>query len=140
MNLKLEKFVMEEKIRRIATKLIEVKVDTQAINLLKKDISIGELKKLRVFLKCQKKDIGNNFTAIAIYISTIALILPAIDKLFDTAPYVYIILSISLAMGLGWGVLKEGIPFINKTNELNSKVDYLLWLIDEELNERSRAH
>ncbi len=140
MNLKLEKFVMEEKIRKMAIKLLEAKDDTLAINLLKENTSVGELKKLRVFLKCQKRDIGNNFAAIAIYISSIALVLPAIDKLFDTVPYVYIILSISLAIGLGWAVFKEGVPFINKTNEHNSKVDYLLWLIDEELNKRGKAN
>lgn len=140
MNLKLEKFVMEEKTKNMANKLLKVKDDTLAINLLKENISIGELQKLRVFLKCQKKDIGNNFAAIAIYISSIALVLPAIDKLFDTLPYVYIILSISLALGLGLAVLKEGVPLINKTNEHNSKVDYLLWLIDEELNIREKAN
>jgi hypothetical protein len=137
MNLKLEKFVLEDKIKELATKLLDVKVDTLAINLIKENVSIGELKKLRVFLKCQKRDIGNNFTAIAIYISTIALVLPAIDRLFDSISYVYIILSISVAIGLGWGVFKEGLPFINKTNEHNSKVDYLCWLIDEEITERS---
>jgi hypothetical protein len=124
-------------IKELATKLLDVKVDTLAIILIKENVSIGELKKLRVFLKCQKRDIGNNFTAIAIYISTIALVLPAIDRLFDSISYVYIILSISVAIGLGWGVFKEGVPFINKTNEHNSKVDYLCWLIDEEITERS---
>jgi hypothetical protein len=132
MNLKLEKFVREDKIKKITTELLEVENDTKAINLLKEITSIGELKKLRVFLQCQRRDIGNNFTALAIYISTIALVLPAIDKL--NIPYLYIFVSISLAIGLGMGVLKEGVPFINKTNEHNSKVDYLLWLIDEELN------
>ena len=131
MNLKLENFIVDEKIKELANELLDSETDTSVTNALKSNISIGELKKLRTFIKCQKRDIGNNFTAIAIYISTIALVLPAIEKLLGNN--IYILVSISIAIGLIWSLFKDGVPFINKTNEFNSKVDYLLWLIDEEL-------
>jgi hypothetical protein len=66
-NILLEKFVMEDKIREISTNLLVVENDSKAINILKEIISIGDLKKLRVFLKCQRRDIGNNFAVLAIY-------------------------------------------------------------------------
>lgn len=85
---------------------------------------------------CQKQDVGNNFSVLAIYISAIALALPAIEKLL--VPWLYISLSVSLAVGLIWGIVKEVLPMINNANERNSKVYYLLSLIDDELNKRSK--
>jgi hypothetical protein len=140
MNLKLENFVKEEKTKEMATELLKAKSDILAFNLLKEIKSCGELKKLRVFLKCQKRDLGINFAVIAIFVSSIALILPAVDKLLEDNPIRYIIISCSLAVPLIWVVIKNGVPLINNTNERNSKVDYLLWLIDEELYERNNVN
>jgi hypothetical protein len=132
MDLMLEKFVMEEKIKTMSRTLIDTDNDIQAYNLLKNISTTGELRKLKALIHVQKRDIGNNFTAIAIYISTIALVLPALERLLSSSAY--IIISSSLAIGLGYSIYKDGVPIINKNDELNSKIDYLLWLIDEEIN------
>ncbi|WP_078427523.1 hypothetical protein [Alkalihalobacterium alkalinitrilicum] len=136
MYLKLEKFVGQDKIKELSIKLLNAKTDTIAYNIIKDITSIGELRKIKIFVKCQKRDIGNNFSALAIYISTIAILLPAIERLFDT-PYVYIIFSIALASGLCMAIFRDGVPFINKNNEHNAKVEYIAWLIDEEITRRN---
>ena len=136
MSLNLGNFVMEDSVKITTKKLIDSENDTKAFNILKEISTIGELRKLRVFISCQKRDIGNNFTAIAIYISTIALLLPAFERLFINFIYIYIVLSASLALGLGAAILKDGVSLINKTNETNSKIEYLLWLVDEEISSR----
>jgi hypothetical protein len=51
----------------------------------------------------------------------------------------YIYCKFSFAIGLGKGLFKGGALFINKINEHNYKVDYLLLIVAEELNKRSRA-
>ncbi|WP_064094127.1 hypothetical protein [Rossellomorea aquimaris] len=136
MDMKIESFVMEDNVKDITKKLLEARTDILAINYLKDINSVGELCKISVFLKCQKKEVGNNFSIIAIYISTVALVLPAFEKLTPDTPYVYFILCLIWAVSLSVSVIKDGVPFIRKTNEFNSKVDYLLWLIEEEIKQR----
>jgi hypothetical protein len=140
MNLRLEKFVMQDRIKAISKQLLDSQNEIIATNTLREINSIGELHKIGIFLKCQKKNIGNNFTAIAIFISIIALVLPAIETLFISLPYIFISLSVALALGLGMSIFNDGVLFINKTNEHNSKIEYLLWLIDEEVYQREQEN
>jgi len=130
MQLNLENFVEEEKIKRIAKDLIDSDHDVKAFNLLKELTTPGELRKLRAFIKCQRRDISNNFTAMAIWTSTFALLLPALEKIFNNNPIVYIVICSSVALGLGYPILKDGVPFINRTNERNSKIEYILTLVN----------
>ncbi|MRG88148.1 hypothetical protein [Salinibacillus xinjiangensis] len=133
MKLKLDSFVLQKEIKNRALDLINSESDTVAINLLKEITSVGELRKIRIFTECQKKNIANNFTILAIFISSTALVLPSIERIF---PFGYIVISMALSIGLIFTVFKEILPFINKTDEYNTKIDYLLWLIDEEIERR----
>ncbi|MGP4082721.1 hypothetical protein ACTWQL_22850 [Pseudalkalibacillus sp. R45] len=137
MDLNIEKFVQEQRIKELSKKLLESKTDTFALTYLKEITSIKELRKIRAFLQCQKREIGNNFAAVAIFISAFALIFSGIDKLFIKIPYFYPISIIIFGVIITWIVIKDGVSFINNTNEHNSKIEYLLWLIDEEVNERN---
>ncbi|MGM0838017.1 MAG: hypothetical protein ACQEV7_17920 [Bacillota bacterium] len=135
MDLKLEKFVMQESIKKSTKKLLDAENEVVAYNVLKEIRSIGELKKIKIYLQCQRKDISNNFTALAIFITTFALFLPGLDKSFANLQIYYIVISLSfsLVISLIYGTFKTSIPFINIMNERNSKIEYLLWMIDKEI-------
>ena len=132
MKLELEKFVMQDKIKILSKRLLDAESDIKVINLLKEVSSNGELEKARILLKCQKRDIGNNFAALAILISLIAILLPA----FSENRIAYIFVSIFIVIVIGRLILRDGLNFINRTNEHNNKIEYILWLIDEEIKNR----
>ncbi|MCA1054294.1 hypothetical protein LCM10_04780 [Rossellomorea aquimaris] len=139
MHFKIDSFVLQESIKELTEGLINAKTDTEACNLLVNVNSIGELNKVKAFINCQKKEIGNNFSAFAIFISVFALLLPALEKLLNNSNFAFIILSLSLSLGFGLVIFREGIPFINKTNEYNSKIDYIVYLINEEISSRDSS-
>ncbi|TYS58538.1 hypothetical protein FZC74_12085 [Sutcliffiella horikoshii] len=132
MNLKLEKFVMQESIKKSTKELLDAENEVVVYNVLKEISSIGDLKKVKILLQCQKEDITNNFTTLAIFITTLALLLPAIDKSFVNLQIYYIVICFSLVTTLIHGILKT-MPLLNTTKERNRKIEYLLWMVDEEL-------
>ena len=136
MDLKLEKFVMEDSAKNFTKKLLNAESDLKVHNILSEINSIGDLNKIKTFLTCQKQQVENNFAAIAIFIATIALLLPAAEKLFENKEIYFIIISVSVTIGLFLGIFKTSIPFIRNINERNSKVTYLQWMIDEEIASR----
>ncbi|WP_404469626.1 hypothetical protein [Sutcliffiella horikoshii] len=84
MDLKLEKFVMEDSTKNFTKQLLNAESDLKVHNILNEIGSIGDLNKIKTFLTCQKQQIENNFVAIAIFIATITLLLPTVDKLFES--------------------------------------------------------
>lgn len=136
MDLKLEKFVMEDSTKNFTKKLLNAESDLKVHNILSEIGSIGDLNKIKTFLTCQKQQIENNFAAIAIFIATITLLLPAVDKLFENKGIYFILISVSVVIGLSLGLFKTSVPFIRDVNERNSKITYLQWMIDEEIASR----
>ncbi|WP_010199931.1 hypothetical protein [Bacillus sp. m3-13] len=124
---------MQESIKKATKELLDVENEVVAYNLLKEISSIGDLKKVKILLQCQKEDITNNFTTLAIFITTLALLLPAIDKSFVNLQIYYIVICFALVTTLIHGIFKTSMPLLKNANERNRKIEYLLWMVNEEI-------
>ncbi|WP_404349565.1 hypothetical protein LG311_03185 [Sutcliffiella horikoshii] len=140
MDLNLEKFVMEGNTKDFTKKLLNAESDLKIHNTLSEINSIGDLNKIIAFLTCQKQQLESNFATTAIFIATIAMLLPAIDKLFENKEIYFIIITVSVVSGILWGLFKTNVPFVHNVNERNSKITYLQWMIDEEITSRINSN
>ena len=141
MYLQLENYVEEEKAKATAKALLGTDKDTKAIEILKEVRSIGDLEKLKVFIKCQKKDFGYNFSNLALFLSTIVVVLTGVEKIVPHTSIYGIVLGIFiliLGLTLGISIFNHNVPLVNNINHHNTKLEYLVWLIDEEIVRRKQ--
>lgn len=139
MHLQLDLYVAEEKAKETAKALLGTEKDIVAIEILKDVRSIGDLEKLKAFIKCQKRDFGYNFSNLALFISTIILVLTGVEKIVpQTSTYSISIGIFILILGLSLviSIFHHNVPLVSNINHHNTKLEYLVWLIDEEIYRR----
>ncbi|WP_226678278.1 hypothetical protein [Mesobacillus jeotgali] len=127
-------FMTEQQIIEATRKLLSSNNEIECRNILR-ELSIGQLKKLKAFISCQEKELSNSFTLLSMLIAASAILLTISDK-FDLSFIIWILygIPVSLSLGMIYFIYKDGVGLINTNNLHNKKIKYILFLIDSEID------